>query len=253
MEYVNLRFKWKEGKFYESSNTAKEGFEKVTYSKIGNNGAKEEKVTYHKFYDEVKGVISSVKIDKSPYGTNLAVNVKTDKEQITQIKLPLNSKVSYSEEAKAMISSLKGYETGEEVSIKPYVKTFKKNNGSDGKNVTIFINYVNKLDDNGKSLSTGYINFEDVPKWEKKEVRGVEEWNADAEMNYYYSILNEVMGRFDAYWASIKSESAKKDSTQSVPKATKSSTKSVTKEPTSAMQPNENFGIEEFDEDELPF
>lgn len=235
MNYKNVRFKWGNGKFVESSKNLSEGFEKITYT---DPETKEEKITYHKFYDSVVGIISSVGLNETQFGKFLKVNVKTGADEITSIQVPYEDKYGYSRETKALISSLRGYELGEEIVINPLVKSFKRKNGKDGMDVNFYINYKNKKNDEGKSLSTGYVAFTELPPLEVEEKRGQKTYNNDKQMDFYYNILQEVIVKFEKYWEEIKTN---KDNTTGAESST-------VEQSNSALEPNE-----EFNEDDLPF
>lgn len=236
MNYKNVRFKWGNGKFVESSKEKKEGFEKVEYEDLI---TKENKVTYHKYHDFVEGVISSVGINETSFGTFLRVNVKTGKDEITSIQVPYKDTYGYSRETKAFISSLRGYEIGKEVKINPVVNSFTRKNGKEGKDINFYINYKDETTEDGKSISTGYIAFNEIPPLEVEEKRGEKTYNNDKQMDYYYNILETVINNFSKYWDEVK---ASKPSNEN---ETPSNKETANADPVGNSL--------EFNEDDLPF
>jgi len=238
MNYKNLRFKWGNGKFVESAKQPSEGFQKIEYT---DPDSKTDKVTYHKFHDEVSGIISSVGMNETHFGTFLRVNVKTGTDEITSIQVPYENQYGFSRETKALISSLRDYKLGEDVTIKPVVKTFTRRNGNEGKDVNFYINYKNIMNDEGKPATTGYIKFDELPELEKEEKRGKTTYNSDKQMDFYYEVLQKVVADFEKYWEDKKANSASNtegDASASAPEEEKAG----------ALEPNA-----EFNEDDLPF
>lgn len=236
MNYKNVRFKWGNGKFVESAKQLKDGFEKVEYT---DPRTKKNEVTYHKFYGEVEGTISSVGINETTFGTFLRVNVKTGDNEITSIQVSLEDDYGYSRETKAFISSLRGYEPGEPVTIRPVVKDFTRKNGKAGKDINFYFNYVNKKDSEGKSETTGYIAFSELPPLDKEEKRGKTVYNNEKQMDFYYQILEGVIAKMAKYWEEVKSKNTSTTPENSTPSEDRTS---------GVLEPNA-----EFDEDDLPF
>lgn len=193
--YNNYSISLGKGKLYTKSSEPKEGYEKVTYGT-------DNKVTYHAYKDSIKGILKYFDTKEVEYqGKKLAFLEVTliDGEVSNKVSVPLkNSKSNYTDEVKALTSALNSAEIGEEVTLSA-VKTTSTSakNGKEYTNLNIYINYVNRLGENGKGLSTGFISFDEIPKPEKEddEDLGVT-WNWKPVNKYYAQKIKELQAKF---------------------------------------------------------
>lgn len=258
MKFINLGFKWSEGKFYEKSSEPKEGFKEVKYT---DKETKKEAVTYHKTVDSITGKIHAVISDQTTWGAKvLKVLVNTGNDECTVIQVDLKDKYGYSRETKAFLSSLRDYIKGEEVVITPKITEYTNPTTSKvTKNLNIYMNYVNILNDDGKGKMTGYINFNEVPALEKVEKRGETTYNNDAQQDFYYEVLMKVLEKLPKGTSSNtndnsnggqenteapKQEKPKKSDTPTV----NNSSDNESVKQGGSMQPNTKF-----EDDDLPF
>lgn len=194
MNYFNFKISAKRGEFYQSSKTPREGFEEVIYQEV--------KKTYHKYQRTLFGVVHSVASKEFIYEGKtiklLEVSLK-DGDNLYQISTQLkNTRGNYSDEAKALISALDGYQAGEPVTIS---LAYKSSQGKDGKtynNCNVYINYQNILNDAGKGQSTGFIPYDQIPKPEKKEVAGEVVYNHEAQLVFFFEKLQVLSSKFKA-------------------------------------------------------
>lgn len=230
MEYNNYSISLGKGKLYLKSSDPKEGYEKVTY------GA-DNKTTYHKYENTIKGKLKFFDTKEVDYqGKKLSfLEVSLiDGDISNKVSVPLkNSKLNYTDEVKALVSALNSAEIGEEVTLSP-VKTTSTSNGKEYLN--IYINYVNRLGENGKGLSTGFINFNDIPKPEKEEDEDLgTTWNWKPVNKFYAQKIKEIQAKFQ--------------NNSSQPEVSKPSTPTAT--PEQVFQPVTN--VKETPVDDLPF
>ena len=194
MNYNNYSISASKGKLYLKSKTPQEGYEKVTY---GTNG---ENVTYHKYVDSIKGKPTNFEVKEISYEGKTLKFLEltlTDGDDSNKVSVPLkNSKGGYTDEVRSLLSAMNGLELGEDVTLSVKSTTTTGKNGKDYKNLNIYINYVNRLGENGKGLSTGFIAYSDIPAPDKKVVAGdtVYDWTPQTE--FFYSKLQEIQGRF---------------------------------------------------------
>lgn len=168
--YLNYSFSFSKGEFYQKAKTPTEGYTEVLY------GTNKDQKTYHKYERTVKGVLSKVDTKEVEYEGRklrfLEVELK-DGDNEVKISVPLkNTKSNYTDEVKGLVSGLYGADFGEEVTITPNKSTTKGANGKEYTNIGFYVNYVNRLGENGKGLSTGFIQFADIPKPIKEEEDG---------------------------------------------------------------------------------
>lgn len=193
MTYNNYSLSLSKGKFYLKSKTPQQGYEEVTY------GVNNKKKTYHKYFDKIEGVPSYFTVTEVNHDGNtlrfLELSLK-DGDDINKISVNLKNKGGYTDETKAFVSALNGLELNERVSITPYSKTTIGKNGKDYKNLSIFINYLERTDSDGKNPSTGYIHFNDIPKPTSKTVAGDLVWDWTTQTEFYYEKINEIEQRF---------------------------------------------------------
>lgn len=194
MAYNNYSISAGKGKLYLKAKSETPGFEKVTY---GTNG---ENVTWHKYFDSVKGTPKSFEVKEIQHdGKTLKFIELTlvDGEDQNKVSAPLrNLKGNYTDETKALISSLYNLDLGEPVTLSVKTSTTTGKNGKDYKNLNIYINYVNRLNENGKGLSTGFISYTDIPAPIEKIVAGDKTWDWSPQTEFFYTKLQEVQAKF---------------------------------------------------------
>ena len=234
MNYNNFSISTSKGKLYLKSKTPQDGYEKVTY---GTNG---ENVTYHKYVDSIKGKPTNLEVKEISYEGKTLKFLEltlTDGDNSNKVSAPLkNSKGGYTDEVRSLLSALNGLELGEEVTLAVKTTTTTGKNGKDYKNLNVYINYVNRLGENGKGLSTGFITYSDIPAPEKKVVAGdtVYDWTPQTE--FFYTKLQEIQSKFSN---SVPQETPKQEAPKNaVPTAT----------PEQAFEPTNNKP-----KNELPF
>lgn len=238
--YNNYSISASKGKLYLKSKTAQDGFEKITY---GTNG---ESVTYHSYYDSIKGFPKSLEVKEISYeGKTLKFLELTllDGEISNKISAPLkNLKGGYTDEVRALLSALDKLELGEEVTLSTKATTTTGKNGKDYKNLNIYINYVNRLVENGKGLSTGFIAYTDIPAPLEKIVAGDKTWDWTPQTEFFYTKLGEIQAKFQ----NITSQSAPTPAPEQKPATTKTPEQAFAPASTSHTPDNPNY-------QELPF
>lgn len=194
MNYNNFSISAGKGKLYLKSKTAQEGYEKVTY------GANGENVTFHKYFDSIKGVPSHFEVKEIQHEGKTLKFLEltlTDGETANKVSVPLkNSKNGYTDETRALISSLYNMDLGEEVTLTVKTSTTTGKNGKDYKNLNVYINYVNRLNENGKGLSTGFIPYTDIPAPIEEVVAGDKTWSWIPQTEFFYAKLQEIQAKF---------------------------------------------------------
>jgi hypothetical protein len=234
MTYNNYSFSLGKGKFYLKSKTPQQGYEEVIY------GMEKDKVTYHRYVDTIKGTLKYFDVKEVDYqGKKLSfLEVSlVDGEVSNKVSVPLkNSKGNYTDEVKAILSSLNNAEVGEEYTMAMRKTATVGKNGKEYINIVCYLNYVNQLDANGKGVSTGYIAYEDVPKPEKDEDEdlGVT-WNWKPVNKFYAQKVKEIQAKFPTY--------AKTEAPQA----------EVVQEPTPAPKVVEEIAFPMLEDDDLPF
>ena len=240
MTYNNYSFSIGKGKFYQKSKEPKEGYEQVTYGT-------DNKITYHKYFDSVKGTLKYFETKEVDYaGKKLSFLEVSfiNGDESHKVSVPLkNSKGNYTDEVKAIISSLDAAEVGEE-----YTFSMRKNvsvgaNGKEYTNVVAYLNYIHRQDDNGKGLSTGYIPYTSIPKAEKEEDEdlGVT-WNWKPVNKFYAQKIKEIQAKFPA--AYTKQETVLEQPAE-MPVATKKAVKDITV--------TDTIVFPDVEDDDLPF
>lgn len=194
MTYNNFSISAGKGKLYLKSKTPKDGFEEVTY---GTNG---ENKTYHQYKDYINGLPSNFEVKEITHeGKTLKFMELTliDGEVSNKISVSLkNSKGGYTDESRALLSALNGLDLGEEVTLTTKVSINTGKNGKEYKNLNIYINYVNRLGENGKGLSTGFIQYSDIPSPIEKIVAGDKTLDWTPQTEFFYSKLQEIQTKF---------------------------------------------------------
>lgn len=190
--YQNFSVSRKKAQFYLKAKQPTEGYEEVTY---GTNGDK----TYHKYFKYVQGYPSYFGVKEVQYEGRplrfLELSLK-DGDTINKISVPLKNKGGYTDEARKLISALYNADLTEELSFSLKNNTYTKSNGQEAEDLAIYGNYVNRKNDEGRSQSTGFIPFSDIPKPESKEVAGDTVWDFTPQTEFFYQKLQEVEARF---------------------------------------------------------
>ena len=218
--YNNYSISAGKGKLYLKSKTPQEGFEEILY---GTGEVKDK--TYHKYADSIKGVPSFFEVKEVSYdGRTLKFMELTllDGEVSNKVSVGLkNTKGGYTDESRALLSALNALELGEEVTLSVKATTTTGKNGKEYKNLNIYINYVNRLGENGKGLGTGFIPYNEIPAPIEKIVAGDKTWDWSPQTEFFYAKLGEIQAKF-----------------QGAPKAISSAPKPVpTASPNEAFQP----------------
>lgn len=226
MNYNNFSLSASKGKLYLKEKSPTEGYEEVTYGTEG-------KKTYHKYFSNIKGLPTyleqkSVEFD----GRTLKFLELTlvDGDDANKVSVPLKTKFGYTDEVKALISALNGLELGEEVSLNPSVNKYTNKKGEEKKQLQLYINYTNRLGENGKSLSTGYITFDNIPKATSKIVAGDTTWDFTDQTEFYWKKLTEIEERFKNQTTSSSTQ-APKAPTETLKNAVPTATTSEAFEP----------------------
>jgi len=193
--YQNYSISFGKGKLYLKSAEPKEGYEKVVYQ--------ENKVTYHKYVDQIKGQLKYFDTKEAEYqGKKLSFLEVTliDGEESNKVSAPLkNAKGNYTDEVKALVSALNAAEVGEEVTLTVKKSTSTGKNGKEYTNLNVYINYVNKLGENGKGLSTGFISFSEIPAPDKEEDEDLGTLYSWKPVNKFYAQkIKEIKEKFES-------------------------------------------------------
>jgi len=243
MTYNNFSISSGKGKLYLKSKTAQDGFEKVTY---GTNG---ENVTYHKYADSIKGTPKTFEVKEIQYEGKTLKFMElglVDGDISNKVSVPLkNTKGGYTDEARALLSALYNMDLGEEVTLSTRVSTTTGKNGKEYKNLNIYINYVERLGENGKGLSTGFIPYNEIPAPIEKVVAGDKTWDWTPQTEFFYEKLQEVQAKFQNAPQPTAQASASKVETpkNAVPTAS----------PAEAFEPATNFVADNPNMEKLPF
>ena len=194
MNYNNYSISASKGKLYLKSKTPQEGYEKVTY------GANGENTTYHKYVESIKGKPSSLEVKEIQHEGKTLKFLEfslVDGDNQNKVSVPLkNTKGSYTDEVKAILSALDGANISEEVTFTVKTSTTTGKNGKEYKNLNVYINYVNILGDNGKGQGTGFIPYADIPPPTEKTVAGDKVWDWTPQTEFFYAKLGEIITKF---------------------------------------------------------
>ena len=205
--YNNYSISAGKGKLYLKSKTPQEGYEEILY---GTGEVKDK--TYHRYADSIKGLPSFFEIKEISYdGRTLKFMELTllDGEISNKVSVSLkNTKGGYTDESRALLSALNGLELGEEVTLTSKDTNTTGKNGKEYKNLNIYINYVNRLGENGKGLGTGFIPHTEIPAPIEKIVAGDKTWDWSPQTEFFYTKLGEIQAKFQG--ASTATPSAPK-------------------------------------------
>lgn len=193
MNYNNYSLSSSKGKLYLKSKTPQEGYEEVKYGTDGKS------VTYHKYTNSIKGVPTQLEVKEVSYEGRTLKFLEltlTDGEDANKVSVPLKNKGGYTDEVKTLLSALNGLELGEEVILSPSLSKYTNKQGAEKTQLQVYINYVNRVGENGKNLSTGFISYNDIPKPEEKVVAGDRTWNWEKQTEFYYAKLTEIQAKF---------------------------------------------------------
>jgi hypothetical protein len=214
MTYRNFSISKGKGKLYLKEKVPTDGYEEVTYG--------EGKKTYHQYHDKVEGIPKEFGVREITYEGRtlkfLELSLE-DGDTVNKVSMNVRNKGGYTDESKALLSAMRGLDTGERVSLAAVRSESVGKNGKTYENLNIYINYLDreKTDDN-KSPTTGYIHFNDVPKPTQKEVAGETVWDFTPQTEFYYAVQKEVEHKFDSPAETTKPEPVK--ATQPLTKAT---------------------------------
>ena len=192
MTYNNFSISSGKGKLYLKEKQPTQGYEEVSYGTEG-------KKTYHKYFNSIKGIPSYLESKEVQFdGRTLRFLELTliDGDISNKVSVSLKNKGGYTDEVKLLLSALDGLEMGEEVTLSTAKTSYKNKKGEDKEQLNIYINYVNRLGENGKGLSTGYISFTDIPKPTSKVVAGDTTWDWTEQTEFYYAKLTSILEKF---------------------------------------------------------
>lgn len=192
MDYNNFSLSVSKGKLYLKSKTPQDGYEEVSYGTEG-------KKTYHKYFNSIKGIpkyFESKEVQFEGRTLRFLELTLVDGEVSNKLSVPLKNKGGYTDEVKALLSALNGLDMGQEVTLSGVKNKYKNKKGEDKEQLAIYINYVNRLGDNGKGLSTGFIPFDAIPKPTSKVVAGDTTWDWSEQTEFYWEKLTEIEARF---------------------------------------------------------
>lgn len=239
MTYNNFSISSGKGKLYLKEKQPTQGYEEITYGTEG-------KKTYHKYQDSIKGTPKYFDIKEIQYdGKTLKFMELSliDGDVSNKVSVPLkNSKGGYTDEARALLSALVGMDLGEEVTLSTKTTTTNGKNGKEYKNLNVYINYVNRLGDNGKGISTGFIPYTDIPSPIEKIVAGDKTWDWTPQTEFFYTKLQEVQAKFKNTTSATNAQSEERPK-NSVPTASISE----------AFEPVTNYTPNNPEMDSLPF
>lgn len=230
MEYKNYSISSGKGKLYLKEKQPTPGYEEVLYGVDGKSK------TYHQYVQSIKGIptyFDTKEIQHDGRTLKFLELTLMDGDVSNKVSVSLKNKNGYSDETKLMISSLLNLEMGQEVTLSTAKSKFTTKAGVEKEQLNIYVNYVNKLNDAGKGLSTGFIAFNDIPKPTSKIVAGETSWDWTPQTEFYYEKLNEILVKF-----------ANKSETPTKPQPT-------TKTAEQAFEPATN--LKEDKPDDLPF
>ncbi len=195
MDYKNYSIGLGKGKLYLKSKTPQDGYEEVTYG--------EGQKTYHQYHNSIQGTLKYFDVKEVTYqGKTLSfLEVSLiDGDTSNKVSVPLkNSKSNYTDEVKALVSALNSAEVGEVYTLSVTKSTTTGKNGKEYTNLNIYLNYVNKLGENGKGLSTGFIPFTEIPKPEKDEDEDLgTTYNFKPVNKFYAQKIKELKEKFES-------------------------------------------------------
>ena len=193
MTYRNFSISSGKGKLYLKEKQPTQGYEEVSYGTEG-------KKTYHQYHDSIKGMPKYFDVKEVQYDGKTLKFMElslVDGDVSNKVSVPLkNTKGGYTDEARALLSALVGMDLNEEVTLSTKTTTTTGKNGKEYKNLNIYINYVNRLGENGKGASTGFIPYNEIPAPIEKIVAGDKTWDWSPQTEFFYGKLQEVQAKF---------------------------------------------------------
>jgi hypothetical protein len=236
MTYNNFSISSGKGKLYLKEKQPTQGYEEVSYGTEG-------KKTYHQYHDSIKGMPKYFDVKEVQYDGKTLKFMElslVDGDVSNKVSVPLkNTKGGYTDEARALLSALVGMDLNEEVTLSTKTTTTTGKNGKEYKNLNIYINYVNRLGDNGKGASTGFISYNEIPAPIEKIVAGDKTWDWTPQTEFFYGKLQEVQAKFQ------------NGQTASQPQVNAEAPKIPVASPAEAFEPATNVNKKEHDD--LPF
>lgn len=196
MNYFNYSISYGKGQFYLKSKTQQEGFERVIY------GINQDKITFHKYAKSIRGILQSVETKEiSHEGKKLQFLEVSflDGQDLNKVSIPLKTnKGSFTDDVKSIVSVLNGADPKEEYTLTLNKTTTTGKNGKEYKNLNMYLNYVNRQNDQGKGLSTGYIPYTEIPGPEKveDELLGTS-WDWKPVDRFYALKIKEIVEKFN--------------------------------------------------------
>jgi hypothetical protein len=231
MGYKNYSATNNKGSIYEKSKEPKEGFEEV----ITMNGKK----VYQRKVKNIEGVIKSFQTKAMPNGAEILELSIFDGADYHNLSVALmTASNSYTREAEALISAMKGYKPNSKVSV-AFTTKDSVYEGKTYTNGTFWINYLDEQDENGKNPTTGFISYTEIPKATTKKVGGKDVKVYDDRVEFFFNELQEISKKLQ--------EAPKSDPTPS-PSVPNGGNNPGKPEPKSTITP-----VEEDDDQDLPF
>jgi len=181
-------------KFYSKSKDPREGYEQVTYGT-------DNSITYHKYVDTVEGILTKVVVEqKTLRGAELSflsVELKTAEGYSDYISCTLKEYGRFTEQAKAMASALNGASFGE---LYRFSVRTRKGNDSDKSFLNIFVNDLNKFDESGRPVSTGFIPSSEIPKGETSvDELGQKTTTYDNQNKFFTGLISNLIKKSNDY------------------------------------------------------
>lgn len=228
--YKNYSISSGKGKLYLKEKAPTEGYVEVTY------GVNNDKKTYHKYVDSIQGLPTSFETKEVDYeGRKLRFLELTlkDGDVFNKVSVPLKNKTGYTNEVKAIVSALNELKNGERVTFTTKLNSYTNKNGDKKEQLSIYVNYIDILGDNGKGVSTGFIPFNEIPRAEREEDEddGEVTWNWKPVNKFFLNKIKEISERINS-----QPEGEASPVQTPAPSAT-----------------NSKPSVEEEDEDDLPF
>lgn len=195
--YKNYSISSSKGKLYLKEKAPTEGYVEVVY------GVNNDKKTYHKYEDSIQGIPVSLETKEVDFEARklrfLEFTLK-DGDTINKVSVPLKNKTGYTNEVKAIISSLDKLQVGERVTFTTKISSYTNSKGEKKEQLNIYVNYVDILGENGKGLSTGFIPFNEIPRAEKEvdEDDGEVTWNWKPVNKFFLQKIKEISERISA-------------------------------------------------------
>lgn len=196
-------YKLNKKEIYESAKEPKDGFVKTVYGTDGTS------ITYKRVVNNIKGIITGLQVKEISTKEGLKVkmlelSITEAAEVVNVLSAPYrNSKGSFTDEAKALISALRDYQVNEPISISASSKTTQGKNGKDYDNLSVYINYDNIKNEAGKNSSTGFIPYTEIPKPEIKSVAGESTYDFTTQTEFFYQELLAIIKKLGTPASSV--------------------------------------------------